>query len=229
MGTAADSGLEHECRQRRRCKARTRTADDQWHGAGTERPNTLCKPCEQNAFTAIQELGSDYSLLQAASAQEPSHLPGPKISGSSARMIPINLAADALATAIDEESARWARRLPGEGAELTVICSSLGTLIDLPPQSVTLWAPHPDGGDDLRNDVMDGVDAVLALAQLHHRAVKVLGLEPDQDQRSQEPCHLCGWRTITTSVRTELVTCHHCHNVWHQDVFARLTNPLAAA
>ncbi|MEV0247945.1 hypothetical protein AB0H76_15235 [Nocardia sp. NPDC050712] len=221
--------VEHECRQGRRCKARTRTADDHWHGAGVEKPESLCRACEQSAFADIRELGDDYSLLAAASGKPQSQRGGPKVSGSSEPSIPINLAADTLVTAIEEESARWARRLPGEGWELTVISSNLGVLVGLPPQRVTVWAPHPDGGDDIRETVMDGVDAVLALAALHQRATKVLGLEPERDQKLDEPCHVCGWAAVTVSVKTQLVTCHRCHNVWHQDEFSRLNNPLAAA
>lgn len=221
--------LQHSCREGRRCKARIRTTEGHYEGAGVETPDSLCRACESHAFDAVRQLASDYSYLAGARLEGCGHGSGPKVSGSSERPIPIPLAVDTLMTAIDEESARWARRLPGEGPELTVICSQLGTLVTLPPQTVTVWVPHPDGGDDLGEAVLDGVDAVLRLAALHHRAVKVLGLEPDRDEKLNEPCHVCGWSTVTASVRTELVTCHRCHNVWHQDEFARLNNPLAAA
>lgn len=221
--------LQHICRQGRRCKARIRNDDGVVRGAGVERPDTLCRSCEEHAFDAIRQLASDYGQLLESRTEQRSPVSGPWVSGSTDLPIPISLAVDTLMTAIDEESARWARRLPGDGPELTVICSQLGTLVGLPPTSVTVWVPHPDGGDDLGDTVLDGVDAVLRLAALHHRAVKVLGLEPDRDEKLSEPCHVCGWATVTASVRTELVTCHRCHNVWHQDEFARLNNPLAAA
>lgn len=229
MNTGTESGPEHECRQRRRCKARVRDDGGEFHGAGVERPDTLCRSCEESAFADIRELGQDYQLLSVARIESRSHASGPKVSGSSERPILISIAADTLMTAINEESARWARRLPGEGDELTVICSQLGTLVDLPPQEVTVWIPHPDGGDNTMRIILDGVDAVLRLAALHQRAMKVLDVGPERDEKLDDPCHVCGWAAITASVKTELVTCHRCHNVWHQTEFARLNNPLAAA
>lgn len=226
---SVEPGPTHLCRQGSRCKARVKDSEGKFHGAGVERPDSLCRPCEESAFADIRELGNDRVMLLAAVTEERSRLSGPKVSGSSELQVPINVSADALATAIVEESARWARRLPGEGDELTLICSQLGTLVDLPPQEVTLWVPHPDGGDGWKRSVKDGVDAVLDLAALHHRAVKLLDLGPERDQVLPEPCHVCGWLGVTSSIKTQLVTCHRCHNVWHQDEFARLNNPLVAA
>lgn len=224
-------GPEHECRQGRRCKSRIRDAEGIFHGAGVERSNSLCRACEEAAFADIRQLDDDLALLHIARTQTHSPTSGPKVSGSSERPVPISLPADALITAIDEETARWARRLPGDGPDLTVICSSLGTLVDLPPQSMTVWVPLPDGGDDITGTVLDGVDAVLRLSRLHHRAVTVLGLDEPKDEWLKEPCHICGLMMVTASVRTNLVTCRNpqCRNVWDQDEFARLNNPLLAA
>ncbi len=225
----SDNSPEHRCRQGRRCKARVRMDAGDFAGAGVERPHTLCRSCEESAFADIRELAADYKKLSAARAEQRSQAAGPKVSGSSAYPIPISIAADTLMTAITEESARWARRLPGEGDELTIICSQLGTLVDLPPQQATVWIPHPDGGDNTMRITLDGVDAVLRLAALHQRAMKVLDVGPERDEKLDDPCHVCGWAAVTASVKTELVTCHRCHNVWHQSEFARLNNPLAAA
>lgn len=222
-------GPEHECRQGRRCKARLRDAESRWHGAGVERPDSLCRPCEEHAFADIRQLGDDYYLLNAARTEERSRLSGQKVSGSSERPIPIPLGIDTLMTEIVEESARWARRLPGEGDELAVIGANLGTLVDLPPQELTVWVPHPDGGDDITRIVLDGVDAVLRLSKLHQRAMTALCLETPKDQTLHEPCHVCGRAMLTASLRTNLITCRGCRNVWHQDQLARLNNPLAAA
>lgn len=223
---------EHECRQGRHCKARIRDADSRWHGAGVERPDSLCRPCEEAAFADIRQLGDDRALLLVARTQPHAvNGSGPKVSGSSERPVPISLPADALITAIDEEAARWARRLPGDGDDLTVICSNLGTLVDLPPQTMTVWVPLPDGGDDVTETVLDGVKGILRLSRLHHRAVGVLGLAEPKDEWLKEPCHICGLMMVTTSPRTDLVTCRNpeCRNVWDQDEFARLNNPLLAA
>jgi len=163
-----------------------------------------------------------------------SKVSAPKVSGSSERPVPISLAADTLLSDIEIESLRWAVRLtrgepiPTSGA-LAVICSRLGTLVDMPAQVVTAWRPHPDGGDDVTTLVLDGVDAILRLADLHRRAGLVLGLTPQRVNFLREPCHVCGLSMLEASVKTNMVKCHSCRNVWDQDQFARLNNPLVAA
>ncbi|MBF6350341.1 hypothetical protein IU448_15140 [Nocardia flavorosea] len=221
--------VAHECRQGRHCKNRTRTAEGQWHGAGVERAGTLCRSCEEHAFADIRQLADDYADL-AQARTEPTRIGGgPKVSRSAELPVPIALIVDTLMTEIDEEAARWARRLPGDGSDLAVISSHLGTLTDLPAQTVTVWIPHPDGGDDIGDIVLDGVDAVLRLAALHRRAEKLLGHDAVKDSRLTEACHVCGMCTLTVSLQTNLITCRMCKNVWHQDEFTRLNNPLMAA
>jgi hypothetical protein len=195
----------------------------EFHGAGVERPNTLCRACEESAFADIRQLDDDWLLLNRARTLPRSTTSGPKVSGSSERPVPINLAVDTLFTAITEETTRWERRLPGP------LCSCLGTLIDLPPSLHIVWLPHADGGDNIMEVTLDGVDAVLRLSALHHRAVKLLGLDEPKDEWLREQCHVCGMSALTSSLRTSLITCRGCRNVWDQDEFARLNNPMAAA
>ncbi|WP_433568033.1 hypothetical protein ACQP1O_43080 (plasmid) [Nocardia sp. CA-151230] len=226
--------LQHRCRQGRRCAARTRTPANEWLAAGVERPDSLCRPCEERAFDAIRELGDDYQMLEVARTEIHSKVSAPKVSGSSELPVPISLAADTLLSDIDTEALRWAFQLtrgepiPDSGA-LTLVCTRLGTLVDLPPQLVTVWSPHPDGGDDTTTASLDGVDAVLRLADLHRRAGLVLGITPQRVNFLREPCHVCGLAMLEASVKTDMVKCHSCRNVWSQDQFARLNNPLVAA
>lgn len=234
------SGPEHQCRQDRRCKARVRDDAGEFHGAGVERPDTLCRACETNAFNAIRELAGDYRELAGARTEERSRISGPKVSGSSERSIPIPLAVDTLMEEIDSETLRWTLRItrgdplpatpqPRVHACLTVICTNLGTLVDLPLQIVTAFFPHPDGGDYDGRLELDGVDAVLRLAALHHRAEKILGAEEPKTNWLRETCHVCGRATLASDLSTATITCKTCRNVWDQDEFARLNNPLAAA
>lgn len=221
---------EHECRQGRdSCKGRIRDGEGKWHSAGVERPDSLCRACEDSAFADIRELANDYALLEIFRLVVPSAVSGPKVSGSSEPSIPIALGIDTLMTEMVEESARWARRLPGQGDELTVICSSLGTLVDLPPKVMVMWRPHPDGGDDTTTKVLDGVDGVLALSALHHRTIQVLGLEAPTESWLKESCHVCGRQQVFSSLSEALIRCRGCRNVWDQDEFMRLNNPFLAA
>lgn len=222
---------EHECRQASKCKGRLRDAAGKWHAAGVEDANTLCRPCEEHAFGGIRSLGHDYGLLIPARTELRSAVSGPKVSGTGERPIPIRLGPDTLISEIDDETTRWAVRLTrGEPVDnmFTVLTSNLGTLIGLPAQPVTVWKPLPDGGDDVETVVLDGVDAVLRLSRLHHRAMVVLGLIETTTWLT-EACHMCGLRTLTMSIEHSLISCRSCRNVWDQDEFARLNNPMVAA
>jgi len=235
-----EAGPEHECRQGRRCKARRRDTEGAWHGAGVERPNTLCRGCEKHGFAAIAELSRDYGGLAGARIEQRSHASGPKVSGSSERPVPISLTADTLMAEIDDELTRWTLRitrgdpLPRHARERVYRCVAIlgaatGTLVDLPRQVVAAWFPHPDGGDWDGRMELDGVDAVLRLTRLHERAVSVLGLEEAKYEWLREPCHVCGHKTVAASLEEPLVKCRNCHNVWDQDEFARLNNPMLVA
>ncbi|MGI5223041.1 hypothetical protein [Nocardia sp. CA-290969] len=192
-------------------------------------------------FAAIGELGSDFDrLIPERVAVQRATAGGPKVSGSSERPCPISLAADTLMTDIDDETMRWALRitkgdpLPTDQQQrvhrcVAILGANLGTLVDMPKRTVPHWFPYPDGGDWDGRMELDGVDAALRLARLHDRAVSVLGLAETKYEWLREPCHVCGHKTVTASLEEPLVKCRHCLNVWHQDEFTRLNNPLAVA
>ncbi|MFE7799030.1 hypothetical protein [Nocardia sp. NPDC057440] len=231
---------EHQCRQGRRCKARIKDDAGEFHGAGVDRPDSLCKPCEEHAFAAIRSLRSDYLMLTIARTRTSSTVSGPKVSGSGERPIPIPLPVDTLMTAIDNEATRWALRITrGDSLDphparqvlecLKIVCANLGTLVDLPEQVVAAYFPYPFGGDWDGRLELDGVDAVLRLASFHYRAEKILGLEQPRANWLRESCHVCGRATLVSDLGAATITCKSCQNVWDQDEFARLNNPLVAA
>lgn len=231
---------EHQCRQGRRCKARVRDAEGVFHGAGVERPDSLCRSCEGAAFDAIRCLADDYGQLCGARTEERSPTQGPKVSGGGQAPIPIPLGVDALMCAIDDETLRWAVRLtqgdpvPAHAGMrvqrcVAILAANLGTLVDTPLRTLPALLPHPDGGDYAGLEQMDGVDAVLRLASFHYRAEKVLGLESPKTNWLRESCHMCGRATLASDLGSATITCKSCHNVWDQDEFARLNNPLVAA
>lgn len=238
------SELEHKCRQGRRCKARIRDDEGQWHGAGVDDAGKLCRPCEQHAFGAIGQLWDDFRALEKAVHEPRGRIDGPKVRKTADRKIPIPLDIDTLMTSIDDETLRWAIRvtrgdpLPATPRErvrrcVAILRANTGTLVDLPTQKVPAWMPYADGGDYDGLLELDGVDAVLRLAKLHHRAQGALGLVETTTWLA-ESCHVCGLRTLTislydaTDVDNSLVSCRTCQNVWSQAEFTRLNNPLAA-
>lgn len=235
---------EHQCRQGRRCKARIKNEAGEFHGAGVERPNSLCRACEESAFDAIRELDSDYLMLTVVRTRIHSVVSGPKVSGTGEHPIPIPLPVDTLMTAIDNEATRWALRITrGEPLDpqparqvlecLKILRANLGTLVDLPMQVVTSYFPYSDGGDWDGRLELDGVDAVLRLSSFHHRAIKLLGLDEPKEEWLTEFCHVCGLKALAMKIdkgdpTQATIHCRGCHNVWDQGEFSRLNNPLAA-
>jgi len=227
MGNRSD-GPQHLCRQGRKCKSRVKDTAGKFHGVGVESPDSLCHVCEEHAFEAIRELGNDLSMLVTSVEDGRAAAAGPKVSFSAERPVPIDLGVDSLRGEIDNEVTRWAIRVT-RGEELTnphaTLCANLGTLIDLPPQRVTVWIPHPDGGDDVGDEILDGVDAVLRLVKLHQRAQAMLGLT-ETTTFLPDPCPHCGRKALAVSKDQQRVTCKGCRIVWDSDHFALLSNVL---
>lgn len=223
--------LSHRCRRGERCPSREQLDDGSYTGAGIEDPG-LCDICEDRAFDAIRQLAADHATLQ----QFGLHLPraagdgvaGTAVAGS---RVLIRADVDEVATAIAEETARWARILTrGDEmrdveAQCAAITTRLGTLVDQPARIVTVWSPNPDGGDDPAEQVMDGVDAVLRLAFLHHRARAVLGLD-ERVTMLPDPCPGCGLKALAASRDQERVTCKSCGVTWDREHFALLDRVL---
>lgn len=132
---------------------------------------------------------------------------------------------------IDAETGRWAARLTGGDPMPTVehqvvaITTRLGTLIDQPARSVPVLVDRHDGGDDLELVELDGVDAVLRLAALHHRAQSVLGLS-ESVTMLPDPCPHCGMRALAPSRDQETVSCRGCGISWDRTHFALLNRVL---
>lgn len=228
--------VEHECRQGRRCVGWTKGPDGEVHAAGVERPDTLCRPCEEASFADIRHLADDWVHLDASLGAIQAGDAQGKVSSSRTYPVPIRLDVDALMNEIETELVRWARIVTRGDIEipdrsyLTVrecalaVTSRLGTLVDLPPREIVTMEPLSDGGDYVQRVVVDGVDAVLRLARLHPRALAVLQVKEIRIWLP-DACYMCGKKALSSSVDQSLVTCQACKNVWSKDEFAKL-NPL---
>jgi hypothetical protein len=227
----------HECRRGRRCKSRVKTAAGTFHGALIDRPDALCRLCEDSAFEAIRELGEDYAGLCCYRFEDRSQSQGPKVGGTNPNpSIPVALGVDALMARIDDETLRWALRITrGDPvpdhhvlrvrACVATLGANLGTLVDLPKRRLPTLLPHPDGGDFLGLEEMDGVDAVLRLASFHHRAQTLMG-EVETITWQRDPCPHCGRKALAASKDQEYVSCKGCGITWDSAHFAQLYNIL---
>ncbi|CAM3952494.1 hypothetical protein NONI108955_01135 [Nocardia ninae] len=222
----------HECRQGVRCKSRIRDDEGCWHGSGVERPDALCRSCEEAAFASIRQLYDDWLLLEAAKLQPPPKDRAPKVTHSTPYSIPIRLDIDTIQSGIEDETLTWARILtrgdpvPTQRQKcvqkcVTIVAANLGTLVDQPWRRRWRMAPRADGGDELIHVGVDGVDAVLSLSDLHRRAREVLGLNETRIWLP-DPCHLCGVKALTSSPDQQTVTCQACRASWAKEEFARL-------
>lgn len=227
--------LEHECRKGRRCATRTRTPDGEYRGGGIETPG-LCTPCEEHAFDAMNELHTDWARLDGAlTATRKSNTP--QIGGTNAHPIPLRLDVAAISAEIETEVIRWARVVTRGNVDLpavtgtcvshcvTILRLHTGTLIGQPTRRYWDLQPHPDGGDHLAQIELDGVDAVLRLAELHNRATKALDLAEARIWLP-DPCPHCGRKALLPSNNQERVTCQACRITWDSDHFALLSNVL---
>ena len=219
---------EHECRQGKRCRARKRDPNNTWRPAMIEHQG-LCRPCEDATFDAIRDLGADRAQLDAAITVDCRKQQTAKVGGTRDMPTPLNLAAEALAAAIDTEWTRWGRavtRPDDPDCDLPYrwymrITTRLGTLVDLPTRRYWDMLPLPFGGDHLAQLEADGVDGALRLAELHHQAGKVTG-RTETRIWLPDPCHVCGMKTLSPSAGQDLITCRSCRNVWDAHQFAKL-------
>lgn len=214
-----------------------RDAEGKYHGLKIDRPDALCRACEDSAFEAIRQLGDDYGRLTEHRGADRAVAQGPKVSGSGTNApIPISLGVDTLMCAIDDETLRWAVRITkGDPVPthptlrvrrcVAILGANLGTLVDMPRRRLPALLPHPEGGDYAGLKEMDGVDAVLALASLHQRAQLLLG-ETESTVFLRDPCPQCGRKALAVSRDQQFVTCKGCQIVWDSEHFAHLTNVL---
>lgn len=233
---------QHECRRGGKCQNRYRDTEGHMHGAAIEDAGKLCRNCEEHAFNAIRKLADDYqALAQASTNPTGTRTNEPRVKRTPGHAVPINLNAYELMARIDDELLRWALRLDRDLDDfptnpqkrvnrcLTSLSVRLGTLIDQPTHLFDALLPHYEGGDYLGREALDGVGAVIRLANYHRHAQQILGLtETTISYLTVETCHVCGQRKLIAQHEQELISCRNCGNVWDQDEFTRLNNPLAA-
>ncbi|OBA62205.1 hypothetical protein A5780_19295 [Nocardia sp. 852002-20019_SCH5090214] len=232
----------HECRNGHHCRQATRTDDGEKVGAIIERAG-LCPPCERHAFAAIQQLADDWIALNRAAGNVFSRLDSsPRVNQTPDRhKVPVRLEALDLATVIDQEVGRWAWRvaphvkdaMPGNAQarvarHVTALTRHLGTLADLPAQSVGIPSVGDNGHVQWTRTPLDGADALMRLERLHRAANRLLG-RTGAVTWLREPCQDCGRRTLTSNPYENLISCAHCGHAWAADEFDALTNMEAAA
>jgi hypothetical protein len=223
---AAPDPNVHDCRQGPRCAMRTTTPDGTVTPCGTEHPNSLCPACEMRARTAAAGLHIDWRELWLSLPAHQSTALNAPIGGTREAPIPIRTGVDACMTDIETELVRWCRILTGgdnipTGTEDTVrfclsaVLSRMPTLIHLPPVQVVLWVPLELGGDDILTTTLDGVDAVLRLAALHHQAQHLVGAT-HVTRWLDHQCPTCRTRTlkVTDGGGESTTSCVRCHRTW---------------
>lgn len=232
LPTTAPADPTHRCRQRHRCVARVRDDDGRWLGGGVDRTDTLCRGCEEAAFAAIRQLYEDWCLLEVAETRSAT-------AGSGAEGDPVDAVFGADPPRHRHPAVRDRGRNPHLGThthpQRPAACRARGLCAPMcgdpvdPPRhprgpaapAAVADGPRADGGDDLGRVDLDGVDAVLGLAELHRYTQNLLGLIETRIWLP-DPCHVCGVKALTSSPDQETVTCQACRSVWGKEEFARL-------
>lgn len=231
MEGPTDMALEitHLCRREAKCSARRRGKDNEWIAAGTEKPNSLCRACEDAAFDDMSQLHVDWRRMYIELVEQHSSPIQSKIRKTAGNPIPIPLAIDALMTEIETETHRWAR-IVTQGDEIpwgredavrhcvSVLWSRKGTLVDLPARTVCVNVPLPLGGDKIVESIRDGVDAVIALSRLHRATESLLQIGEARVWMT-DPCPHCGRKALVASKDQQQVSCRGCSRVWDKDHF----------
>lgn len=209
---------------------RTRTQD----GPGEATARGFCWPCETHGRYAISLLPDNYLGVVQRLVPGATGSAGPIPSGRVEAPIPINEAADELMRAIAwdlivwETAVREVARLsdvPEKGVRPYVaVVRGAQTLVDHYSVLLAIRSnPHLSYGDqaDDGSPDPDGLDGIVRLTSLHHRARGFLGLNARRESR-RLPCPApadpenpteddgCGMYELGTYLGTNLVDCYGC-------------------
>jgi hypothetical protein len=218
-----DPYADHRCRRGERCARSERSDDGKTRVGGLiERERWLCEPCQTVTRQAVWLLPDDYARL-AEIIGERQRSGGDLVAGSRELQVPINLGVEALMAAIHELLFAWAEpvaeraryrwdttELGRAGAHVRVeragwvLGHYFAALLNVDHHGYSTW----DGDEEVFVE-HDGVEGALLLAELHHRARRMLG-ETRAVVRLPETCHTCGTLALETVRGSELVDCANC-------------------
>lgn len=177
---------DHRCRAGKLCAARSGTDP-----AATTRPDTLCAACVNLIQSQRDQLLGYRKAVAVMVGIKPVTAQASKVSGSREPQSPLNLAAETLATDIDEVLSRVRNYLVRD-------------LVSRPPEQFKAWR------HDVEQIVLwDGVDLALQIAAVHGRAAKMLGFERQWVGRTA-PCWGCGMPTLGQFTGSSTVECSGC-------------------
>lgn len=190
-GIGAEVGVEiepptHRCRGGRWCTARSGKEP-----AATVKPESLCPACISAIQTARDTLDATQQAVRLFVGIKPVTALTSKVTSTKEPQSPLNLAAEALVTDIDEVISRVGNYL-------------IRDLVSQPAARFKAWR---GGAEQLV--YWDGVDLALQLRAVHARAVKLLGFEP-QWQRRSAPCWACRLPCLGQLTGSATVECSAC-------------------
>ncbi len=180
------SVVDHRCRSGRWCVARSGDS-----AAATSKPDTLCVSCldavqlKRDKLIQIQEAVRLFVGIKPVTAMQS------RVSATKEPQSPLNLAAEALVTDIDEIVSRVGNYM-------------IRDLVAQPSKLFKVWR-----GDCEQLVYWDGADLALQVAAVHRRATKLLGFEAQWERRSA-PCWSCSMPFLGQLTGSATVECSNC-------------------
>lgn len=184
----------------------------------------LCRTCETTGRAAIEQLPKVYlGLLPLVwEMRSPARHDTGRIAAVFGPSEPIDLDADALAGEIAWTAGQWEEivrdraRLSTEAAgypaaSCELLAAHYAVLLAAPRWPITFY--------DRGIGEWDGIDAVLALTSLHHRAETRIG-EAAVTKQLPDLCPDCGRAHLRQRDGSDTVWCPECHTRWPWDAYA---------
>lgn len=184
-----------------------------------EAPSGLCAACIAQFCRVLDEIPEIFVHLSMEMSMPGSGARGERVKTYKTAPIPLNSEAEALKRAVEWILADWALGLHTHLSTLGLQCGlrpanlveccrfldlMVSALVAMPLREVFRWVE-----DEMTPILLDGVEGIREIVELHRNARKFLGWTR-QKERLQAPCRACSAAALVHRDGDEKVVCEAC-------------------
>lgn len=236
-----------------RCYRADRCAEWAWWNAGTDgyirigaainATSGLCPTCTRYLGLCLAGLPADYTELNMIIGKSPVSALSEPVATTRELPTPLRLPIEALQAAMVWETSCWAEPVaerlhinwdgyladhhtrPGVVLQRAtqLLGNALSVLLAVRDWTVMVW---DDDGLHAGPALRDGLDAALAVMNMHHKARHYTGMTR-LVQRLPPPCPMCQRRGLCRDNGDTSVYCAACHRIYTDDDYRTLVSALA--